>query len=128
MKAAKKATTVKGVDVYLARLPKDARAVLQKLRKTIRAAAPKAVETISYQMPAYKYHGMLVFFAAFKDHCSFFPGAAAVKAYQDELKAYSTSKGTIRFSPDKPLPGALVTKLVRARVKENEARHTAKKH
>ena len=111
------------IDEYLARVPQEARTTLEKLRKTIRAAAPKAVEVISYQIPTFKLDGrMLVSFAAFNEHCSFFPGAAPIKAHEDELKAYYTSKGTIRFPIGKPLPAALVKKLVKTRIEENDAR------
>ena len=116
------ATVPKTVDDYLAALSAEARATLEKLRKTIKAAAPDATEVISYQIPMYKHHGMLVGFAAFKDHCSFFPGAKPIATHKDELKAYKTSKGTIRFPTGKPLPAALVKKLVKARIAENEAR------
>lgn len=110
------------IDEYLARVSPDARDTLEKLRKTIKSAAPKAVETISYQMPAFKYLGkMLVAFAAFKDHCSFFPGSRPLAAHKDDLKSYSTSKGTIRFPINKPLPAALVKKLVNTRVAEIES-------
>jgi uncharacterized protein YdhG (YjbR/CyaY superfamily) len=122
MKKVKPGATPQTVDAYLAALPEEARATLEKIRKTIKAAAPKATEGISYQMPMYKQHGMLVGFAAFKDHCSLFPGAKPVATYKDELKAYKTSKGTIRFPIGKPLPAALVKKLVKARIDENEAR------
>lgn len=117
----------KNVDEYLAGVPKEARATLEKLRRTIKAAAPMASEGISYQMPMYKHHGMVVGFAAFKNHCSIFPGAAVMDAFREELKPYDTSKGTIRFPVDKPLPATLVKKLVRARIKENEARANRKK-
>jgi uncharacterized protein YdhG (YjbR/CyaY superfamily) len=117
----------KNVDEYLAGVPEKARATLEKLRQTIKAAAPMASEGISYQMPMYKQHGMVVGFAAFKNHCSIFPGAAVIDAYKKELKPYDTSKGTIRFPVDKPLPATLVKKLVRARIKENEARANRKK-
>ena len=89
--------------------------------------APKATEVISYQMPMYKQNGMVVGFAAFKDHCSIFPGSAVMDAHKEELKHYDTSKGTIRFPANKPLPAALVKKLVKARIKENEARANRKK-
>ena len=112
----------KDVDSYLAAVPPEARAALERLRKIIRAAAPQATEAISYGMPAYKYHGALVYFAAFKNHCSFFPGTSSLAAYRHELERYETSKGTIHFTPDHPLPAALVRRIVRARVKENEAR------
>jgi len=117
----------KDVDTYLASVPKEARAALGRLRKIIRATAPKATETISYGIPTYKYRGMLVAFAAFKNHCSFFPGAAAVKANENELKPYGISKGTIRFPADTPLPAVLVKRLVKARIKENEARSASKR-
>jgi len=111
------------VDEYLASVPADQRAVLQKLRKTVRSVAPKATEKISYQMPTFVYNGPLVAFAAFKEHCSFFPmNSSLIKKHKDELKAYSTAAGTIRFTVGKPLPVSLVKKFVKIRVKENEAR------
>jgi len=122
-----KSAPAKTVDEYLAGVPKEARAALEKLRKTIKAAAPMASEGISYQMPMYKHHGMVVGFAAFKDHCSIFPGSAVMEANKEELSRYDTSKGTIRFPANKPLPAALVKKLVKARIKENEARANGKK-
>jgi uncharacterized protein YdhG (YjbR/CyaY superfamily) len=125
-KSSKRSATAKTVDEYLSAIPDEARATLEKLRQTIKAAAPKATELISYQIPMYKHHGMLVGFAAFKNHCSFFVGTKNVETYQDELKPYDTSKGTIRFPVDKPLPAALVKKLVKAHVAENEARSKKK--
>jgi uncharacterized protein YdhG (YjbR/CyaY superfamily) len=108
---------------YLAKVAPEARATLEKLRQTIRAVAPQAVEVISYQVPTFKLNGrMLVSYAAFKNHCSFFPGASPIKAYEADLKSYQTSKGTIRFPTGQPLPATLVKKLVKARIKENEAR------
>jgi uncharacterized protein YdhG (YjbR/CyaY superfamily) len=116
-------TAKTSIDDYLAAVPEDARAALEKLRGTIRAAAPNATETISYQVPTFKHHGPLVGFAAFKKHCSFFVMSTSVmETHGEELKAYDTSRGTIRFPADKPLPAALVKKLVKARIKENEAR------
>jgi uncharacterized protein YdhG (YjbR/CyaY superfamily) len=110
------------IDGYLAALSTDKRAALARLRETIRAAAPRAEECISYQLPAFRLDGrMLVWFGASARHCSFYPGAV-VGAYKDELKDYDTSKGTIRFQPSHPLPAALVRKLVRARIAENAAR------
>jgi uncharacterized protein YdhG (YjbR/CyaY superfamily) len=108
------------VEEYLAALPKKSRAALVKLRKRIRAAAPDATETISYQMPAFKDHGrFLVSYAAFKDHCSLFPASEAViEALGEELKPYFTGKGTIRFTADKPLPAGLVKKIVKVRLEE----------
>ena len=122
-KNAVKSGPVKDVDGYLARVTPEARAALEKLRKTIKALVPNAVEVISYQVPTFKLDGrMLVSYAAFKNHCSFFPGAAPIKAHEDDLRGYVTSKGTIRFPTDKPLPATLVKKLVNTRIKENEAR------
>lgn len=116
----------KSVDGYLAALPKEQRAALERLRGIIRAAAPEATETISYGMPAFKDHGRsLVGYAAFKRHCSFFPmNAGLITRFADELAPFSTSKGTIRFTVDRPLPKALVRKLVKARLAENEGRRT----
>ncbi len=116
-------TAAKNIDAYLAAVPLAERRALEKLRNIIRAAAPKAVEKISYQMPIFMYQGMLVGFAAFKEHCSFFVmGTEVMAAHKHELRPYSTAKATIRFPAEKPLPAALVKKLVRARIKENEAR------
>jgi uncharacterized protein YdhG (YjbR/CyaY superfamily) len=111
------------VEDYLAAFPEAPRAALEKLRKTIKAAAPEATETISYQMPTFKEHGrFLVSFAAFKDHCSLFPASTKVlEAHGDELKPYFSGKGTLRFTADKPIPVALVKKIVKTRIEENAA-------
>lgn len=119
----KKTAPAKDVSAYLAALPKEQRAALQKLRKTIKSAAPKATEVISYRIPVYKHCGMLVGFAAFKNHCSFFVmGREAMQAHKEELQRYSTATGTVHFTPAKPLPAGLVRRLVRARIAENESR------
>ena len=112
------------VEAYLAGLPQVSRANLERLRKVIKAAAPKATETISYQMPAFKHDGrLLVSYAAFKDHYSLFPmSGSVIEALGDELTPYASGKGTIRFNPDEPLPVALVKKVVRVRLKEIAAR------
>ena len=111
------------VDEYLARIPEPARGTLKMIRATIRSAAPReATEVISYRIPAFKYKGILVWYAAFSDHCSLFPGSAVVADFKDELKKYPTSKGTIQFPIDKPLPATLVKRLVKAKVAENEKR------
>jgi uncharacterized protein YdhG (YjbR/CyaY superfamily) len=108
------------VDEYLAALSDDKRAALQKLRKTIRVAAPKAEECISYGIAAYRLNGMLVGFGATGKHCAFYlMSSSTVAAHEDELRGYDTSKGTIRFPADAPLPAALVRKLVKARIAEN---------
>ena len=113
----------KTIDEYLAALSDDRRAVLEKLRKAIKAAAPKAEECISYQLPAFRLNGrMLVAFGASAKHCDFYPmSSSTVQAHQDALNGYDTSKGTIRFQPDHPLLTALVRKLVKARIAENAA-------
>ena len=112
------------VEAYLARVPEPARTALEKLRATIRAAAPKeATEAISYRMPSFQYKGGLVAYAAFKRHCSFFPMDHSLEAgFAEVLKQYKTSKGTIQFPVDKPLPKALVARIVKARVTLNEVK------
>ena len=126
-KSAKRTPRAETVDGYLATLPEDARAALEKLRKTIKAAAPNATEVISYQIPTFKHQGMLVAFAAFEGHCGFYIISEKVlQNHAAELKEYELNKASIRFPASKPLPAALVTKLVKARVAENEARQLGK--
>jgi uncharacterized protein YdhG (YjbR/CyaY superfamily) len=112
----------KTVDEYLAAVPEPARTTLKKVRSVIRSVVPpEATEGISYQIPVFKYKGMLFGFAAFKDHCSLFPmNASLIVKYKNELKKFPTAKGTIRFPFDKPFPASLLRKLVKARVAENE--------
>jgi uncharacterized protein YdhG (YjbR/CyaY superfamily) len=113
----------KTVDEYFAGVPEPARSTLNKIRAAIRSAVPpEATETISYRIPAFKHNGVLVWYAAFSNHCSLFPTASVVEAFKNELKGFSTSKGTIHFPTDKPLPIALVKKLVKARVAQNESK------
>jgi uncharacterized protein YdhG (YjbR/CyaY superfamily) len=123
-KSALKPGTPRDIDEYLARVPEPARSTLQKVRNILRATAPKeAVECISYQMPMYKYKGLLFGFAAFKDHCSLFAATGSlVEQFASELKPYKTAKGTIQFSSNKPFPGALLKKLVKARVAQKDAK------
>jgi uncharacterized protein YdhG (YjbR/CyaY superfamily) len=122
--AAKGSGTPINIDEYLAGVPEPTRSTLNKIRAAIRSAAPPgATETISYRMPAFKYKGVLVWFAAFSNHCSLFPTAAVIEEFKNELKGFSTSKGTIQFSTDKPLPVALVKKLVKARVAQIEGKN-----
>ncbi len=127
MKRIPKSQLPKTVDEYLAGLPDEVRAVLAQLRKIIQSTAPKAEEAISYGMPGYKYYGALVYFAAFKNHCSFFPGSSQVIKLFEELKSFKTAKGTIQFTIDKPLPATIIKRIVKARMKENEARFMMKK-
>jgi len=123
-KGGKRSARAETVDGYLATLPEDARAALAKLRKTIKAAAPKATEVISYQIPTFKHQGMLVAFAAFDGHCGFYIMSEKVlRAHASELKDYELNKASIRFPANKPIPATLVTKLVKARIAENETRH-----
>jgi uncharacterized protein YdhG (YjbR/CyaY superfamily) len=116
------------VDMYLCALPNDKRVTLERLRKTIKSVVPDATEVISYRVPAFKYKGrQLVAFAAFKNHCSFFPMSLSVmEAHKRELRSYDTVKGTIHFPASKPLPATLVAKLVKARIAENEERAAKK--
>jgi len=119
--------TQASVDEYLAAIPEAPRAALEKLRATIKAAAPEATEAISYQMPAFKLDGrFLVSYAAFKDHCSLFPASERVlEEHGDALKAYFSGKGTLRFTADEPIPATLVRKIVKTRIEEEVARHRA---
>jgi uncharacterized protein YdhG (YjbR/CyaY superfamily) len=110
------------VDDYLAAVPGESRGALEELRKTIREAAPEAEETISYRIPTFKHHGSLVAFAAFKDHLSFFPMSSTILDHHaDEVAPYRTSKGTLQFAADDPIPGDLVRRIVKERIEENEA-------
>src|SRR5215471_10824325 len=106
------------IDQYLAGVNADQRVALERLRKTIRAVAPKVEECISYGIPAFRLNGRsLVFFGAWANHCAFYPGSSAtLKEFRSALKGFQISRGTIRFSPDNPLPLALVRKLVKARI------------
>jgi uncharacterized protein YdhG (YjbR/CyaY superfamily) len=127
MKGRRMETKAKDIDGYLSSVHEDARVVLEKLRRTIAAAAPRATEAISYGMPTFKYNGLLVAFAAFKDHCSLFPMSTKVMgAFEDELRRFDTSKGTIRFSIENPPSAGLVRKIVRARIRENDAKVNAR--
>jgi uncharacterized protein YdhG (YjbR/CyaY superfamily) len=107
------------VDDYLALVPEPVRSTLQRMRTAIRSAVPaETIEAISYGIPAFNYKGPLVWFAAFSNHCSLFPTASVIKAFKNDLKGFKTSKGTIHFPVDKPLPAALVKKMVKARLAE----------
>jgi uncharacterized protein YdhG (YjbR/CyaY superfamily) len=121
--AAKGSGSPKNVEEYLAGVPEPARSTLNKVRAAIRTAVPPGTtETISYGIPAFKHNGVLMWYAAFANHCSLFPTGAVIEAFKNELKGFSTSKGTIQFSTDKPLPAALVKKLVKARVAQSESK------
>lgn len=118
-------TKPRTIEEYLAPLSKEKRAALEKLRRDIKSAAPKAEECISYQLPSFRLDGrMLVSFAAWANHCAFYPGSFPLEVHQKELKTYDTSKGTLRFPVDSPLPATLVRKLVKARITQNAAKHS----
>jgi uncharacterized protein YdhG (YjbR/CyaY superfamily) len=107
------------VDEYIAVFPKEVQQLLKQMRAAIKAAAPKAEELISYGMPGYKYNGMLVFFAAFKNHIGFYATPAGHKAFEKELSKYKQGKGSVQFPVEEPLPLSLITKIVKFRAKEN---------
>jgi len=110
----------KTVDEYLSALPERSRKKMAALRVAIKSAAPDAVEVVSYNMPAFKYHGILVYYAAHKEHIGFYPGhAKLIEAFSKELVDFETSKGTIKFPLDKALPTGLIKKIVKTRVEEN---------
>jgi uncharacterized protein YdhG (YjbR/CyaY superfamily) len=117
------ASAPKDVDEYIAAVPEPARSTLNKMRATIRSVVPReATEVISYRMPAFKHNQVLVWFAAFSNHCSLFPTGAVIEKFKSKLKRFPTSKGTIQFPMDKPLPTALIKKIVKARVAQVEAK------
>jgi uncharacterized protein YdhG (YjbR/CyaY superfamily) len=123
----KKTPPAKDINEYLKTVPRGSRGVLQKLRRTIKTAAPEAEEGISYRMPVFKFHGPLVFFAAFENHCSLFvPSKAIVASFRSELRGYYNSGATIHFTPDHPLPASLVRKIVRAKIQDNVLRVSLK--
>lgn len=114
------------IDEYIQQFPANVQATLQKLRAAIKKTAPKAEEMISYQMPAFKYHGMLVYFAGYKNHIGFYPTSSPMKVFKDRLINYKTSKGAIQFPIDKAIPLTLVKDIVRFRIKENLEKENAK--
>ena len=122
-----KAEAPLNVDSYIAAQPVAVQSVLQQLRQAIKKAAPNAEEVISYQMPAYKQKGILVYFAAWKEHIGFYPASAGVSNFSDKLAKYNTSKGTIQFPLTGKLPLKLIADIVKFRVKENEAKALKKK-
>ena len=117
----------KTIDQYIAAFPPDVRRTLERIRATIRKAAPEAEEVISYQMPTYKLHGNLVHFAAYPNHIGFYPAPRAIESFKKELSAYEASKGTVKFPIDQPVPLALITRMVKFRVTQNLAKAAAKK-
>lgn len=121
------ATKFKNVDSYILQFPASTQSLLQELRKTIRSTAPDAEETISYNMPAYKWKGMLCYFAGYENHIGFYPTASPIAFFENELSAYQTSKGTVQFPLHKPIPKNLVKKMVKFKLQENQAKADLKK-
>jgi uncharacterized protein YdhG (YjbR/CyaY superfamily) len=120
--ASKNKAAPKTVDQYFAAVPEPARSALQQIREAIRSVVPPdSTEVISYKIPAFRHKKVLVWYAAFSNHCSLFPTASVIEAFKDELKGYSTSKGTVHFPLDKPMPVELIKKMVRARVAQSES-------
>jgi uncharacterized protein YdhG (YjbR/CyaY superfamily) len=118
--------TPKNMDDYVDRFPKEVQQLLQKMRLTIKKAAPKAKEMISYGIPAFTSDGILVWFAAFKTHIGFYPRTSAITTFKKELSAYKGAKGSVQFPLDKPVPLALVSRMVKFRVKENLSKRKKK--
>ena len=119
-------TAPTNIDEYIAGFPKDVQAILQKIRRTIRKAAPDAEETISYQIPTFTLKGNLVHFAAFKKHIGFYPTPTGIEKFKNELSIYEGAKGSVKFPLSKPIPFALISKIVKFKVKENLDRAAAK--
>jgi uncharacterized protein YdhG (YjbR/CyaY superfamily) len=114
--------TPKNIDGYIGRYPKEVQSLLRKMRLTIKKAAPRAKETISYRMPAFTLNGILVWFAAHQNHIGFYPRVSAIEAFKKELSAYKGAKGSVQFPFDRPLPLALVGRIVKFRVKQNSSK------
>lgn len=119
--------TPPNVDLYIAGFPDETQKMLIQLRETIKKNAPEAEEVISYQMPAYKFHGMLVYFAGYKNHIGFYPTGSGIESFKHKLKDLKTSKGTIQFPLDQPLPLELITEIINFRVAENLEKAESKK-
>jgi uncharacterized protein YdhG (YjbR/CyaY superfamily) len=107
------------IESYIASFPEEIRKLLEQIRDAIRKAAPDAKETISYGMPAFEQNGILVYFAAFKNHIGFYPTASGVEAFKNDLSLYEGSKGAVRFPLDKPIPVELISRIVKFRINEN---------
>jgi len=120
-------TAPKDIDEYIAGFPNDVQEILDKIRMTIRKAAPDAEETIKYQMPTFTLNGNLVHFGAFKKHIGFYPAPRGIETFKDELSVYEGAKGSVRFPLDKPIPFDLISKIVKFRVKRNLERAEAKR-
>jgi len=119
-------TAPKNIDEYIAGFPPDVQEILQKIRATIKKAAPNAEETIKYQMPTFTLHGNLVYFAAFKTHIGFYPIPTGIEKFKKELAPYKQGKGSVQFPLDQPIPYGLISKIVKFRVQENMAKTASK--
>ena len=117
----------KDIDAYIAQFPADVQAILEKVRATVRQAAPEAIETISYQMPAFKLHGTLVYFAAWKKHIGLYPPVSGNKALEKAVARFAWPKGNLQFPMDEPIPSRLIEQIVKLRVKQDEAKAAAKR-
>ncbi|HEY9259628.1 iron chaperone [Chitinophaga sp.] len=122
-----KSTSINTVDEYIAGFLPDIQQLLEQVRATVKKSAPAATETISYGMPAYKQNGVLVYFAAFKNHIGFYPTPSGTEEFKAELAKYKSGKGSVQFPIDQPMPLALIAKLVKFRVKHDAAKSAAKK-
>jgi uncharacterized protein YdhG (YjbR/CyaY superfamily) len=118
---------LENIDEYISGFPENVQRILEKMRAVIKDAAPEALETISYQMPAFKLHGILVYFATHKNHIGFYPTASPIVAFKEALTPYKKSKGAVQFPLDKPVPFDMVKKIVEFRVKENKERYESKR-
>jgi len=122
-----KTATPQNVDEYFSGFPNDIQKLLKQMRATIKKAAPKAEEVISYAIPGYLLEGMLVYFAAFKNHIGFYPGAGGIASFKKELSIYKSAKGSVQFPLDNPLPLSLVTRIVKFRIRQNLDKAALKK-
>ena len=120
-------TNFKSVDEYITSFPKDVQKKLESIRQIINISAPEAEETINYQIPTFKLNGNLVHFAAFKSHIGFYPAPSGLKAFKKEISSYKSSKGSVQFPLDKPIPLSLIKKIVKYRVKENSIKTIKKR-
>jgi uncharacterized protein YdhG (YjbR/CyaY superfamily) len=125
MKAAKQ--TFQTIDDYIKSFPKDIQKVLEQVRQTIKKSAPEAEETINYQIPTFKLNGNLVHFAAFKNHIGFYPAPSGLKTFKKEISRYKSSKGSVQFPINEPIPISLISEIVKYRVKENSLKILIKK-
>jgi uncharacterized protein YdhG (YjbR/CyaY superfamily) len=122
-----KAATPNSIDEYISMFPENVQGILEKIRVTIKKAAPEASETISYQMPTFRLHGNLVHFAAFKDHIGFYPAPSGIEAFKEELSPYKGGKGSVQFPVNGKIPYSLITKIVKFRVMETREKMQKRK-